>query len=103
MKDRNDYTWEELLEHNLRNVHNGLLEGGGKGMHGAMYMAMIHTLEWSKEQEKKKDTPYIIEKLDSAGLIEQAIKDWANGDEFIEVAQAGSLADQILVRLKEGK
>jgi hypothetical protein len=52
-KELVDYTFEELVQGFTRDIHSGLLLGGGKGMESAVFMVLDTTLRWSKEQEKK--------------------------------------------------
>ena len=48
-----EMTWDELVSLNTRLIHEGLLESGGKGFRIATFQAMMMTLQWRSEQEKK--------------------------------------------------
>lgn len=48
-----EYTFEELVQGACRDIHNGLLESGGKGLKGAVWAAMATVVNWRQELDKK--------------------------------------------------
>jgi len=55
-KHYTDMTFEELVDFHMRQIHMGLLEDGSKGMHAAVTMVTMQTLQWhaKRDQEKAK-------------------------------------------------
>jgi len=50
--DRDDMTYEELVDHITQQAHLGLLEGGGQGLKSAIYLWVGQAIQWGEAQGK---------------------------------------------------
>jgi hypothetical protein len=48
-----DVTFDQLVKDSVADIHFGLLDGGSKGMRGAVYNAMSLTARWRQAQDRK--------------------------------------------------